>query len=107
MAAAVDIDALAQLDQRDVAALTEHMDIYPDDPATRGEQVAVYNRGQRYIVTPHVPCCDCPDMIHRRPSGGCKHIRRVEFARGERAIPAGVDYDAIDDGLHIDTGVSR
>ncbi len=46
-------------------------------------------------------------MIHRRPSGGCKHIRRVEFVRGERAIPAGVDYDAIDDGLHIDTGVSR
>ncbi|MUV51352.1 hypothetical protein [Haloarcula sp. CBA1122] len=107
MAAAVDIDALTQLDQRDVAALTEHMDVYPDDPATRDEQVAVYNRGQRYIVTPHVPCCDCPDMIHRRPSGGCKHIRRVEFARGERAIPAGVDYDAIDDGLHIDTGVSR
>jgi hypothetical protein len=94
---------LAQLDGRDVAALTEPMDVYADDPTTRDDQVAVYNHGERYIVTPHVPVCDCPDMIHRRPARGCKHIRRYQFATGQRSIPAGVDEDALDDGL----GVSR
>ena len=101
MAATADADiaALAQLDGRDVAALTEPMDVYADDPVTTDDQVAVYNHGQRYIVTPHVPCCDCPDMIHRRPAGGCKHVRRVEYLLGERTIPAGVDRGALDDGL--------
>ncbi|WP_434531059.1 hypothetical protein ACODNH_05450 [Haloarcula sp. NS06] len=107
IAATADITALAQLDDRDIKALTEPMDIYADDPACRKEQVAVYNHGDRYIVTPDVPCCDCPDMLHRRPSGGCKHIRRIEFERGERPIPVGVNDDAIDDGLHIDSGVGR
>jgi len=104
-----DIAALAQLDGRDVAALTEHMDIYADDPATRDEQVAVYNKGTRYIIDLVAETCDCPDMLHRRPDGGCKHCRRIQFRRGEREIPAGVDRDAIDDSLleHIDDGVSR
>jgi len=93
------VRALAQLDGRDVAALTEPMDVYVDDPVTTDDQVAVYNHGQRYIVTPHVPVCDCPDMLHRRPARGCKHIRRVEYQLGERAIPAGVDETALDGGL--------
>lgn len=98
-----DVEAIAQLDGRDVAALTEPMDVYADDPETTDDQVAVYNHGQRYIVTPHVPVCDCPDMIHRRPAGGCKHIKRVKYVLGRRTIPAGVEPDALDDGL----GVSR
>ncbi|MDS0258548.1 hypothetical protein NDI56_03870 [Haloarcula sp. S1CR25-12] len=97
-----DVEAIAQLDGRDVAALTEPMDVYADDPETTDDQVAVYNHGQRYIVTPHVPCCDCPDMIHRRPARGCKHIRRYRFATGQRTIPAGVDRSALDDGLGAD-----
>ncbi|RKS83353.1 hypothetical protein BDK61_2735 [Haloarcula quadrata] len=104
-AATADIAALAQLDQRDVAALTEHMDIYADDPATRDEQVAVYNKGTQYIVDPDAGICDCPDMLHRRPDGGCKHLRAVWFARGDKQIPAGVDQTALAE--HIDGGVSR
>lgn len=100
-----DIAALAQLDKRDVAALTEHMDIYADDPATRDEQVAVYNKGTRYIADPGTGVCDCPDMLHRRPDGGCKHLRAIWFARGDKQIPAGVDQTALAE--HIDGGVSR
>jgi len=93
------IRELAQLDGRDVAALTEPMDVYVDDPATTDDQVAVYNHGERRIVTPDVPVCDCPDMVHRRPVEGCKHIRRVEYILGSREIPPGVDETALDSGV--------
>ncbi|GGO03751.1 hypothetical protein [Haloarcula pellucida] len=108
-AAAADVAAIAKLDQRDVKALTEPMDIYADDPATRDDQIAVYNHGTRYVIDLVAETCDCPDMLHRRPAGGCKHTRRVAFMRGEREIPAGVDREAIDDALleHIDDGGSR
>jgi hypothetical protein len=112
MSATVDdggIEALAQLDDRDVSALTEHMDIYEDDPATLDHEIAVYNKGTRYIIDIEAETCDCPDMLHRRRDGGCKHCRRVQFRRGEREIPAAVNRDAIDDTLlkHIDNGGSR
>ncbi|MDS0280322.1 hypothetical protein NDI85_21285 [Halomicroarcula sp. S1AR25-4] len=105
----VDLAALAQLDDRDVKALTEPMDIYADDPATRDEQVAVYNHGTRYVIDLVAETCTCPDMLHRRPDGGCKHCRRIQFLRGEREIPAGVDPDALDETLreHIDDEGSR
>jgi len=102
MAATQDSAAAGDLDERDVRALTEPMDIYAGDPATSETEVAVYNQGTRYIVNPVVGYCDCDDHYYRKPTGGCKHVRRVLFARGERAIPAWVDTAALDDGLGVD-----
>lgn len=111
MAAAADADAneLPTLDGRDAKALTESMDCYADDPETRDEQVAVYNDGERYIIDPLTGVCDCPDMLHRRPDGGCKHLRRWWFRTGERRLPEWADRDAIDPSLqkHIDGGASQ
>lgn len=46
--------------------------------------------------------CECPDHQHR--DAHCKHIRAVEFAIGERPIPAWIDRDAIENSLgdHIE-----
>ncbi|MFB6087497.1 MAG: hypothetical protein ABEJ85_03160, partial [Haloarculaceae archaeon] len=48
--------------------------------------------------------CECPDAEYRNPEGGCKHVRRVEIARGERPVPAGVAPEDVDDqlGQHVD-----
>lgn len=109
------VAALAQLDDRDIRALTEVMTVCKREPDLRDEQVAVYSSHQadggmvteRYVVSPDVPACDCRDMLHRRPASGCKHVRRVAFERGERAIPAGIDHSALAPGLHIDNGGSQ
>jgi len=97
------IAALAQLDDRDIKALTEPFDLIGNDPACREDQVAVYHRGQRRIVDPDVGVCDCPDMLHRRPDDGCKHLRAVWFATGELEVPPGIDRAALAD--HIAHGV--
>lgn len=39
--------------------------------------------------------CTCGDFQYRQPDGGCKHIRRVLLAIGERPIPPGVDADPV------------
>jgi hypothetical protein len=93
------VQQLAQLDERDVRALTEPMDVYVDDPATADgdHEVAVYNEGERRLVNVDVGFCDCPDAHYRQAH--CKHLRRVEFALGRRAVPAGIRTEALDDGL--------
>jgi len=97
------ITALAQLDDRDIKALTEPFDLVGNDPACRADQVAVYHRGTRRVVDPAAGVCDCPDMLHRRPDGGCKHLRAVWFATGELEVPSGIDRTALAE--HIDSGV--
>lgn len=87
---------MATLDDRDARALTEPMDVYADDPATSATEVAVYNDGQRHIVNPDAGFCDCDDWHYRQPDGGCKHVRRVQFERGDREIPQWATRDAID-----------
>lgn len=92
------IHALAQLEKRDYRALTRPMDVYADDPATRGpHEVAVYHKGRRHIVNYDVRFCDCEDFHYRGEI--CQHIRRVEFAFGGREVPEGINEDALDDGL--------
>jgi len=90
-----DADDVEQLSDRDVRALTEHMDIYADDPDTTSEEVAVYNRGTRHIINPL--------MHYRQPDGGCKHLRRYEFEDGARDIPAWVQTDALDQSVGAPT----
>jgi hypothetical protein len=92
--------ALAQLDARDARALTEPMDVYADDPEAVGaSEVAVYNHGDRYIVSGETGFCTCDDWHYRQPEGGCKHYRRVQFERGIREIPAWANRSKIDRGL--------
>lgn len=90
---------LRELDGRDVAALTEPMTVYPDDPEAGLDEVAVYNGGTRYVVNVGVGYCTCEDWHFRQPEGGCKHRRRAAFATGAREIPDAVDPDALDDPL--------
>lgn len=90
---------LRELDGRDVAALTEPMTVYADDPDAGLDEVAVYNGGTRYIVNAEVGYCTCEDWHFRQPEGGCKHRRRVAFETGDRAVPEAVDRDALDDPL--------
>ncbi|WP_135302624.1 hypothetical protein [Haloarcula amylovorans] len=108
MAATATGGELPTLDGRDTKALTEPMDCYQDDPATTEDQVAVYHRGDRYVIDPSVGVCDCPDMLHRRPDDGCKHLRRWWFRTGERQLPEWADLEAVDRDLreHIDDGGS-
>lgn len=98
---------LKQLDDRDVRALTEHMDIYRDDPDTSTEEVAVYNKGTRHIVNPRARFCDCEDQHYRQPEGGCKHLRRLDFEDGRRDVPSWVQADALDDELADSIGRSK
>jgi len=102
-----DVEAIAQLDGRDVKALTRTMTTCDTEPDLLDSQVAVYSshydRGRwvtnRYVVDPEAGVCGCPDMLHRRPDGGCQHLRRVWFRRGDLTIPVGVDRSALAEDL--------
>ena len=102
-------DASTDLEPRDVRALTEVLTVLPDQPEVAGADelyLVVSESGSEYTVDARDESCTCPDAVHRDAT--CKHQRRVAFATGERAIPAWVDSDDVDDGLgeHIDGGVS-
>jgi len=102
-------DASTDLEPRDVRALTEVLTVLPDQPEVAGADemyLVVSASGSEYTVDARDGSCTCPDAVHRDAT--CKHQRRCAFATGERAIPAWVDPDDVDDGLgeHIDDGVS-
>ena len=91
-----------KLDRRDELALTQYLTVLDDLPAVTGDDdryVVVSESGAEYVVDIGEGACTCPDYRYR--GGRCKHIRRVEFATGERAIPAGVDGVDPDLGRHI------
>jgi hypothetical protein len=93
------------LDDRDIRALTEVMTVLPDVDEARDAPglyaVVGENMNGTYIVDTHLNACTCSDHEYRDVR--CKHRRRVAFATGERAIPAWVDRDAVDDlGYHVD-----
>jgi predicted nucleic acid-binding Zn finger protein len=101
MSTTADIDALATLEGRDVRALTQPMDVYPNDPdAAAPWEVAVYHGGEQYVVNTEVGFCPCPDAHYR--GAECKHLRRVAFEVGDREIPAGIDRAALDRPLRSD-----
>ncbi|ELZ35394.1 hypothetical protein [Halorubrum tebenquichense] len=83
-------------------ALTSYMTVLEDLPevADDSERFAVISdSGSQYIVDCRAGTCTCPDMLHRRPDGGCRHLRRVSFARGAVPIPGWVEREAIDPQL--------
>lgn len=77
----------AALDERDVRAAGQTMDIAPRAPG----MWAVYHRGQQYVVDVRDGACTCPDAEHRDVQ--CKHLRRLLFVLGERHPPTGVRVD--------------
>ena len=96
-----------RIDERDQRALEQYLTVLDDVGRAKdvpGQYLVVSQSGEQYLVDSHLPACECADFEYRSPAGGCKHIRRAAFATGERAIPAGIDQDAIDDqlGEHVD-----
>lgn len=97
----------AELDRRDVLALTQYLTVLDDLPPVDGHEdqyVVVSESGSEYFVDLRDGSCSCPDYRYR--GGRCKHIRRVEFATGARAIPAGIDGVDPDIGRHLHGPVS-
>jgi len=95
----------SELDKRDVRALVEYMttlEVAPDVYSVTTES------GAEYTVDARDGRCSCPDAKHNLPTEDgremCKHRARVAFAEGERAVPAWVDRDAVDEqlGIHVD-----
>ena len=83
-----------ELDKRDVRALTESMTVLLEG----GDIYTVVgqNGNGEHRVDTRESRCTCPDYEYRQPEGGCKHLRRVAFATGQRPIPAWVDTSAVD-----------
>jgi hypothetical protein len=88
------------LEQRDVRALTECMTVLPEGGNI---YTVVGENGRTYRVDAREDRCTCRDYEYNLPTGDgretCKHRARVAFAAGERAIPAWIDSDAVDDLL--------
>lgn len=85
MAAARDQDG--DVDDRDRRAASEPLDCHKVAPGI----IDVYHRGEPYRVDLRNGVCECPDSRYRDET--CKHLRRIEMAIGERAIPDGVRAD--------------
>jgi hypothetical protein len=91
-----------RLADRTERALQQKISVLPTD--TQGQYEAVSQSGATYAVDLVADRCNCPDMIHRAPSGGCKHLRRARYAVGADPIPSQADLNRVDDqlGLHVD-----
>lgn len=92
--------SVEELDKRDARALTESMTVLPDGGSMF--QVVGEN-GRTHTVDARENRCTCRDAEYNLPTEDgretCKHRARVAFAAGERAIPAWVDMDRVDDLL--------
>ena len=90
------------LDRRDAAALTECMSVLDDIGWARdspGLYLVVTESGACYRVDHQEGRCNCSDQFYRNPTGGCKHVRRVQYAIQEREIPDWVNQSRVDDQL--------
>ena len=73
-----------QIDARDVRAITEDIQLHPHPED--GKYRVYGSGGDEYIVALPDETCTCMDYQKREPEGGCKHIRKVQFATGARDI---------------------
>ncbi|MXR50655.1 hypothetical protein GRX03_03400 [Halovenus sp. WSH3] len=95
-------DSSTELEKRDVRALTECMTVLSLDG---GIYSVTTESGSEYRVDAEKGRCTCPDSQHNLDDDEvCKHVRRVAFATGERAIPNWVNDDAVDPllGEHVE-----
>ena len=94
-----------QFANREARALTEYMSIHSAAEVgheTPGEYTVVSKSGRSYRVDLEIGTCDCNDAFYHQPSGGCRHLRRVQFATGRRPIPKWIDESELDDQLKLD-----
>jgi hypothetical protein len=101
-------DESIDLDDRDARALTEYLTVLSDIGRAKDAEdlyLVVSQSGREYLVDAREEACECADARHRNPENGCKHVRRVAFATGEREIPTWVDGDDVDPqlGEHVVT----
>lgn len=100
---AVDGSEDAELDFR---ALTEYLTVLPDGDVRARSSPDLYTvtseSGSEYLVDMREGACECADNQYRERR--CKHIRRVAFATGHRAIPEWITPESVDDqlGMHVD-----
>ncbi|MFC4549364.1 MULTISPECIES: hypothetical protein [Halorussus] len=80
------------LTERDVRAAGELLLVVEHAP----DLYHVYSEdGTEYTVDARGGVCDCDDYHYRAPDDGCKHLRRVRFATGQRELPDGVRLDPL------------
>lgn len=96
-----------EIEPRDVRALTEYMTVLENEGIAKGAPglyAVISQSGSQYIVDARTGACQCPDFQRFTPRGGCKHVRRVAFATGQRDVPTGIDAGDIDPdlGRHVD-----
>jgi hypothetical protein len=96
-------DSRTELDDRTERALTEYLSVLPDTGRAAGADdlfLVVSQSGSEYLVDTRLGACECPDHEHR--DARCKHLRRVAFATGAEAVPAGVEGVDPQLGEHVD-----
>lgn len=94
----------SELDPRDRRALTEYLTVLPDEGdacGADGMYVVVSESGSTYTVDVREGACTCPDFQYRDVE--CKHLRRVAFATGEKAVPSDVADVDPQLGVHVDS----
>jgi len=86
-------------DDRAARALTKPMTVVDNyvDRDLRDEEFRVYRPETEYVVDMVAETCTCEDALHR--GARCKHMRRVDYARGSVVIPGWVNRDALDTGI--------
>lgn len=95
----IDLDDLTSDGRRCVKAVTEQLLVVPEvsrDGETTTRFRVSSESARQYLVDlddPERPC-DCPDMTHNRPDGGCKHLRRVELLQRDDRVPLPRDIGA-------------
>lgn len=89
MVALPDHDHVDDLEPRTRRAVTEEMSVSLLEKGGRYEVQSA--SGNRYEVDIVGESCTCPDWRQRSPTGGCKHLRRVdhEIKRGRVPRPDG------------------
>ena len=89
----------AQLDDRDVRALSDGMTVLDDLAPAPADADGLFHvtteSGRSYVVDPDLGACQCADAKYRDVR--CKHSRRVDFETGRRPLPAWIDPAALDD----------
>lgn len=87
-----DVDGSTELDSRTERALTEPLSaVSVDGTPLEGDETivsVVSHTGESYQVDVREGRCTCPDMRHREPEGGCKHVRRARVALGRDTVDA-------------------
>jgi hypothetical protein len=94
------IDAEPPVEPRTQRAVTGNMVVVPEGDCTGLFDVYSATDGHNEIYTGDLreSRCMCGDYEHRKPAGGCKHIRRVKLALGIMDVPAAL-RDEIDECL--------